>query len=115
SEHDDDRSADDDAERYFQMWQQTRLGAMKLKELADGQAGDPAEENRDPAEIRDRRGMHFSDVVRLIDDAVMARDGLHHGREHEGDQESGVEDIDVRRDDLVGGIDHRRNLAKHET
>ena len=66
--------------------------------------------HRHPAKVGHRRAVHLPDLVRLIDDAVVARDHLHDRREQKRDDECRVKNVNVRRDDLVGGVRRRWNL-----
>ena len=86
----------EDARRYLHR----RPGAGKVvvrpEEHRDRDAGDPAQEDRHPAQIGDRLGMDLALVVRVVHHAVAMGQRPHQGRKHDGHEEGHVEHRYIR-------------------
>ena len=75
---------------------------MEWKELAHAQSRQPTQKHRQPSQISDRHRVHLAHAIGLIDDVVVHGHAAQDRREDESHNVRRVEDVNVRREDLIG-------------
>ena len=107
AEEDDGGSAEEDAGGDLDFGEADEFGVVGGEEDGDADAGDPAEEDGDAAEVSDGLGVDFSFVIGIIDDAMAMSEGSHDGGEDEGGEVGDVKDghvgLEDRGEGVVGG------------